>query len=79
MSVEKIPKIKLTIIGDGMVGKTCLLTTYTTNKFLKKYEPTIFENYTDIMMVDDKKYEVSLMDTAGKHFYCLFFSSFITI
>jgi len=64
------PRIKLVAVGDGAVGKTCLLISYTQNEFPKQYVPTIFENITKEVMadIDGQKLEVSLdlWDTAGQ-------------
>lgn len=63
---EAIP-IKIVIVGDGVVGKTCILTTYhgyklsyTQNKFPEEYVPTVFDTTTVTIKVDNINANISL-------------------
>uniref|UniRef100_A0A8D8Y9G7 Ras-related protein Rac1 n=2 Tax=Cacopsylla melanoneura TaxID=428564 RepID=A0A8D8Y9G7_9HEMI len=61
--------VKLVAVGDGAVGKTCLMICYTTSSFPTEYIPTIWDGYKVTVMMGGKPIDLGLWDTAGQEEY----------
>jgi Ras-related C3 botulinum toxin substrate 1 len=67
--MASLTEVKCVVVGDGAVGKTCMLISYVEGKFPEEYVPTVFENYEKEVECDGKHINFTLWDTAGQEGY----------
>lgn len=59
-------KIKCVFLGDGAVGKTSLIVSYTTNGYPNEYIPTAIDTYDVVVHVDGEPVTFEMCDTPGQ-------------
>ncbi|EIW61838.1 CC42_CANAL CELL division control protein 42 [Trametes versicolor FP-101664 SS1] len=59
--------IKCVVVGDSVVGKTCLLISYAANEFPTEYVPAVYDCAVTVMIGDDP-YTLGLFDTANEKY-----------
>ena len=62
-ALESSEPLKVVVVGDGVVGKTSLLTRLTEGAFHEDYKPTILEQSLYTMPFEGEEYHIELIDT----------------
>ena len=64
--MSAIERVKGVIVGDGAVGKTCFLTTVSTDKYPTDYVPRVFsDRWRDVELPDGREACVGFLDTGS--------------
>jgi len=58
--------IKIVVVGDGAVGKTSFLISFTMDAFPNEYVPTTFDNFNAVYEFEGANIFLGLWDTAGQ-------------
>ena len=68
--MEEEDGIKVTLLGNAGVGKTCIIKKYTSHEFNQYNESTLLSSfYQKILTIDGKKILLSIWDTIGQEEY----------
>jgi len=68
---------KITVLGDGAVGKTALTIQFCSNHFVEYYDPTIESSYRRQIVIDQRACVLDILDTAGQDDYTALRSQWI--
>ncbi|CDQ66032.1 unnamed protein product [Oncorhynchus mykiss] len=64
-----VVRCKLVLVGDVQCGKTAILQVLAKDCYPETYVPTVFENYTACLELEEQRVELSLWDTSGSPYY----------
>uniref|UniRef100_A0A1A8JCJ7 Rho-related GTP-binding protein Rho6 n=2 Tax=Nothobranchius TaxID=28779 RepID=A0A1A8JCJ7_NOTKU len=66
---QRVARCKLVLVGDVQCGKTAMLQVLVKDCYPETYVPTVFENYTACLELEEQRVELSLWDTSGSPYY----------
>jgi small GTP-binding protein len=58
-------KIEIVILGAGSVGKSAISIQHINNHFVDSYEPTIEDDFSKDVTLNNQNYHITIHDTAG--------------
>ena len=67
---EEGSRVKCVLLGDGAVGKTSLIVSYTINDYPTEYMPTAFDNYSGKIFI--LKQKQNKQQQKRTHFFVLY-------
>lgn len=62
-------KVTILILGDGSVGKSCMLMRYLKDEYVDTYDPTIQDTFRKTVSIGGESVDVEFIDTSGQEEY----------
>ncbi|CCF57851.1 hypothetical protein KAFR_0D02040 [Kazachstania africana CBS 2517] len=59
----------IAVVGSGGIGKSAITIRFIQSRFTDEYDPTIEDSYRKQLTVDNAKYTIDILDTAGQEEY----------
>ena len=66
---EEVIDIKITVLGNTLVGKSALTYRYISNKFPEDHDTTIEDQYKIVSKIEGYQCQIEILDTAGQDDY----------
>lgn len=66
MVVAMLKSVQCTVIGDGFVGKSCLVQKIADGQFHEEYIATLKDDYNTNILINGDHYDLSITDIAGE-------------
>ena len=71
-------ELKIILVGNMSVGKTCIVHSYANGKFKEKVPPTLVSNFTNVIKeFNNQEYSLNIWDTEGQEKYNSLTKSFV--
>lgn len=64
-TLQEKENLKIVVVGDRSVGKTCMVISYGTSKFPANQPPTVLEAYKGNTKYEGREVQLDIFDTAG--------------
>ena len=64
--MSEAKKVQIGMFGGGGVGKTCITLRYLKGEFTEGYIPTIEDEFSKVIEVDNQTISLGIIDTAGQ-------------
>ncbi|KAF9459964.1 ras-like protein [Collybia nuda] len=69
MNKKELKQYKISLVGEGGVGKTAIVNRFTYNQFAMEYDPTLEDSYRKQCMIDEEVVMIELVDPTSQEDY----------